>query len=157
MAFSGDLQAPCGFDGFSYSWRMDPSTVFHESNGRPYGLNNGYKVGDVVGIMIHLPENGPVVPDQKSDELNDAKKQWYESKENAPSSSKSGRKTPRRLSEVMNRFDPLPDLWTPDILYVPVKYYLPRPRLVGSWIRFFVNGADQGVAFRDLFYGKSSF
>jgi hypothetical protein len=35
-----------------------------------------------------------------------------------------------------------------------VTYYGPRPRHPGSEIRFFVNGQDQGVAFRDVYLGK---
>ncbi|ORY41290.1 hypothetical protein BCR33DRAFT_718928 [Rhizoclosmatium globosum] len=56
---SGDLQAPCGYDQFSYSFRDSPGTLFHES--RPVskdGIDNfseGYKDGDVLGVMITLP------------------------------------------------------------------------------------------------------
>ena len=28
---SGDLQAPCGYDNFSYSFRDSPGTLFHQS------------------------------------------------------------------------------------------------------------------------------
>ncbi len=75
---SGDLQAPCGFDGFSYSFRMNPSTVFHQSVGTEYG--KGYKIGDVVGCMINFPrsseseqkENQGDLEDDECDPLPDA-------------------------------------------------------------------------------------
>jgi hypothetical protein len=52
---SGDLQAPCGFDAFSYSFRPSPNTVFHQSKGRSYGRCAG--PGDTIGILIKLPED----------------------------------------------------------------------------------------------------
>eukprot|EP00123_Amoebidium_parasiticum_P009309 comp19390_c0_seq1/m.22411 comp19390_c0_seq1/g.22411 ORF comp19390_c0_seq1/g.22411 comp19390_c0_seq1/m.22411 type:complete len:607 (-) comp19390_c0_seq1:221-2041(-) len=47
------LQAPCGYDDFGYSWRDDPSSVFHQSRGKDYGT--GYGPGDVIGLLIHIP------------------------------------------------------------------------------------------------------
>ncbi|KAK2167631.1 hypothetical protein LSH36_26g15118 [Paralvinella palmiformis] len=49
----GNLQAPCGYDKFSYSWRSRKGTVFHESRGTHF--SDGYKEGDVIGFLIHLP------------------------------------------------------------------------------------------------------
>merc|ERR1739838_1099224 len=51
-----NLQAPLGYDKFGYSWRSRKGTVFHESCGKHYA-DGGYKKGDVLGIMIVLPEN----------------------------------------------------------------------------------------------------
>jgi hypothetical protein len=51
---SADLQGPCGIDVFSYSWRGQPSTVFHQSTGRSFG--SGYSCGDTIGCLIHIPE-----------------------------------------------------------------------------------------------------
>lgn len=42
---SGDLQGPCGFDQFSYSYRDSPGTVFHKASGQhevPTLYNEGY-------------------------------------------------------------------------------------------------------------------
>jgi Set1/Ash2 histone methyltransferase complex subunit ASH2 len=60
-----NLQAPCGYDKFSYSWRSRKGTIFHESIGKSYssrlaesenGENNcGYGAGDVLGFHIYLP------------------------------------------------------------------------------------------------------
>ncbi|KAI9291679.1 hypothetical protein K502DRAFT_344487 [Neoconidiobolus thromboides FSU 785] len=45
---------PLGYDGFSYSYRANPGTLFHRS--RPFDVNKGYCEGDVVGVLIHLPQ-----------------------------------------------------------------------------------------------------
>jgi Set1/Ash2 histone methyltransferase complex subunit ASH2 len=49
-----NLQGPCGFDAFSYSWRDLEGTAFHRSRGHlvPGG---GFGVGDIVGLGIQLP------------------------------------------------------------------------------------------------------
>ncbi|XP_043226696.1 set1/Ash2 histone methyltransferase complex subunit ASH2-like [Amphibalanus amphitrite] len=49
-----NLNAPLGYDKFGYSWRSRKGTVFHEARGRH--LSPGYQQGDVLGILIHLPE-----------------------------------------------------------------------------------------------------
>ncbi|XP_065892069.1 set1/Ash2 histone methyltransferase complex subunit ASH2-like isoform X2 [Dysidea avara] len=54
----GNLQAPCGFDKFSYSWRSKKGTVFHQSRGKHY--SDGYNTGDTLGILIHLPKKSSV-------------------------------------------------------------------------------------------------
>ena len=54
---AGALQAPCGFDRFSYSWRSKKGTIFHQSKGKSY--SDGYSVGDTLGILIHLPVSEP--------------------------------------------------------------------------------------------------
>eukprot|EP00045_Choanoeca_perplexa_P009882 m.97880 g.97880 ORF g.97880 m.97880 type:complete len:509 (+) comp15062_c2_seq7:53-1579(+) len=51
-----DLQVPCGFDSLSYAWRDIKGTVFHKSKGRDFGPPEGYKVGDVLGFLIELPD-----------------------------------------------------------------------------------------------------
>lgn len=56
---TGNLQAPCGYDKFSYSWRSRLGTAFHESRGKHYA-DEGYKKDDVIGCMIYLPSTtGP--------------------------------------------------------------------------------------------------
>ncbi len=67
-----NLQAPCGYDKFSYSWRSRKGTVFHDSHGKTYSKlikseqenedNNrqsdgGFTVGDVLGFYIDIPSN----------------------------------------------------------------------------------------------------
>lgn len=50
----GNLQAPCGYDKFSYSWRSRKGTAFHQSKGHHYH-EEGYSQGDVLGFFISLP------------------------------------------------------------------------------------------------------
>nr|CAH0108335.1 unnamed protein product [Daphnia galeata] len=58
----GNLQAPLGYDKFGYSWRSRKGTVFHESLGKHF--SQGYGEGDVLGILIELPEisSGNYIP-----------------------------------------------------------------------------------------------
>ncbi|XP_038061625.1 set1/Ash2 histone methyltransferase complex subunit ASH2-like [Patiria miniata] len=53
----GNLQAPLGYDKFSYSWRSRKGTRFHQSIGKRYG--EGYGQGDVLGLYIKLPSRVP--------------------------------------------------------------------------------------------------
>jgi hypothetical protein len=48
-----NVQAPVGYDEFSYSYRDVSGTKFHKSIGTPYGM--GYAPGDVIGCLIHIP------------------------------------------------------------------------------------------------------
>ncbi|XP_028317954.1 set1/Ash2 histone methyltransferase complex subunit ASH2 isoform X2 [Gouania willdenowi] len=50
----GNLQAPLGYDKFSYSWRSKKGTRFHQSIGKHY--SSGYSQGDTLGFFIQLPE-----------------------------------------------------------------------------------------------------
>ncbi|XP_077478615.1 set1/Ash2 histone methyltransferase complex subunit ASH2 isoform X2 [Stigmatopora argus] len=50
----GNLQAPLGYDKFSYSWRSKKGTRFHQSLGKRY--STGYGQGDTLGFLIQLPE-----------------------------------------------------------------------------------------------------
>ncbi len=50
----GNLQAPIGYDKFSYSWRSRKGTKFNASIGRSYS-KDGYTTNDVLGFYIYLP------------------------------------------------------------------------------------------------------
>lgn len=50
----GNLQGPCGYDRFSYSWRSRKGTAFHDSRGKHFSAS-GFRQGDVLGFLIHLP------------------------------------------------------------------------------------------------------
>jgi Set1/Ash2 histone methyltransferase complex subunit ASH2 len=50
----GNLQAPCGYDKFSYSWRSRKGTRFHASCGKHY-TDGGYGEKDVIGFLISMP------------------------------------------------------------------------------------------------------
>jgi len=49
----GDVQAPVGYDKYSYSYRDKEGTKFHQSRGKSYG--EPYGPGDIVGCLIRLP------------------------------------------------------------------------------------------------------
>jgi len=61
----GDVQAPVGYDKYSYSYRDKEGTKFHMSRGLTYG--QPYGTSDVIGFFISLPkrESPPEQHDQK--------------------------------------------------------------------------------------------
>ncbi|CAD5116960.1 DgyrCDS5799 [Dimorphilus gyrociliatus] len=54
------LQSPCGYEKFGYSWRSRKGTIFHDARGKHY--SSGYKEGDVLGFLIHLPSPKKLLP-----------------------------------------------------------------------------------------------
>lgn len=68
----GNLQAPLGYDKFSYSWRSKKGTRFHQSIGKHY--SSGYGQGDTLGFFIELPdgtETAKGLPDTYKDKVTD--------------------------------------------------------------------------------------
>uniref|UniRef100_A0A8C0YF16 Ash2 like, histone lysine methyltransferase complex subunit n=1 Tax=Cyprinus carpio carpio TaxID=630221 RepID=A0A8C0YF16_CYPCA len=64
----GNLQAPLGYDKFSYSWRSKKGTRFHQSIGKHY--SDSYGQGDILGFFIELPdgtETAKALPDTYKD------------------------------------------------------------------------------------------
>jgi hypothetical protein len=54
----GTLDAPVGFDAFSFSYRDFTGEAFHKSRGHKYG--QPYTIGDIIGVYIHIPpRTGP--------------------------------------------------------------------------------------------------
>lgn len=69
----GNLQAPLGYDKFSYSWRSKKGTRFHQSIGKHY--SSGYGQGDTLGFFIELPEDtetAKALPDTYKDKVTSA-------------------------------------------------------------------------------------
>lgn len=67
---AGNLQAPLGYDKFSYSWRSKKGTKFHQSIGKHY--SSGYSQGDTLGFFIELPdatETARSLPDTYKDKV----------------------------------------------------------------------------------------
>lgn len=67
---TGNLQAPLGYDKFSYSWRSKKGTRFHQSIGKHY--SSGYGQGDTLGFFIELPDNtetAKALPDTYKDKV----------------------------------------------------------------------------------------
>ncbi|XP_026152811.1 set1/Ash2 histone methyltransferase complex subunit ASH2 isoform X1 [Mastacembelus armatus] len=64
----GNLQAPLGYDKFSYSWRSKKGTRFHQSIGKHY--SSAYGQGDTLGFFIELPDGTEIakaLPDTYKD------------------------------------------------------------------------------------------
>ena len=122
---SGDLQAPCGFDNYSYSMRVNTSTCYQVAYGFPYG--EPIKPGDVLGILIHLPELDPI---EKQDI---EERRWHAGERYRP------------FNYTRPESERPPDA-PPDIP--------PLPILKGSEIEYFLNGKSLGNAFQDLYLGK---
>ncbi|KAJ1965017.1 transcription factor, contains a PHD finger motif [Dipsacomyces acuminosporus] len=122
---SGELQAPCGFDVFSYSVRAKPSTRFHAAIGSPYGEE--YGPGDTLGVLIYLPE---LDADEKQD-LADRK--WRPGE----------RYRPFTYSRPESQRPPNDDHELP-----------PLPVLANSELVYFKNGRCLGPAFQKLYLGK---
>lgn len=67
---AGNLQAPLGYDKFSYSWRSKKGTKFHQSIGKHY--SSSYGQGDTLGFFIELPDSTEVarsLPDTYKDKV----------------------------------------------------------------------------------------
>ncbi|KAJ2157762.1 transcription factor, contains a PHD finger motif [Coemansia sp. RSA 552] len=122
---SGELQAPCGFDVFSYSVRAKPATRFHAAIGSPYGED--YGPGDTLGMLIYLPT-------LDSDEKQDlADRKW-------------------RPGERYRQFTySRPDSQRPSYADSELP---PLPVLANSELVYFKNGKCLGPAFQQLYLGK---
>jgi hypothetical protein len=122
-----ELQAPVGYDRYSYSYKDSTGQIFHQSRGMNYGRPFG--VGDVIGCLIHLPpvdgggnSHGNNMPlNQASMEM---REESVKEKEKEKESAKAIRKSMQKL-----------------------------PPHRGSFIMFFVNGVGQGKAFEDIWRG----
>ncbi|KAJ2076988.1 transcription factor, contains a PHD finger motif, partial [Coemansia sp. S100] len=122
---SGELQAPCGFDVFSYSVRAKPSTRFHAAIGSPYGEE--YGPGDTLGVLIYLP----ALDDDETQDLADRK--W-------------------RPGERYRQFTySRPESQRPHNADTELP---PLPVLAGSELVYFKNGKCLGPAFQKLYLGK---
>lgn len=62
----GDLQAPVGYDKYSYSYRDKEGTKFHQSRGYPYAAP--YGPGDTIGFYIDLPPKPKEEKEEKKEE-----------------------------------------------------------------------------------------
>eukprot|EP01104_Vermistella_antarctica_P017073 TRINITY_DN5984_c0_g1_i2.p1 TRINITY_DN5984_c0_g1~~TRINITY_DN5984_c0_g1_i2.p1 ORF type:complete len:567 (+),score=122.21 TRINITY_DN5984_c0_g1_i2:92-1792(+) len=63
----GDLQAPVGYDRFSYSYRDIEGKKFHRARGANYG--KAFGIGDTVGLLIKLTNKKFEVHDDPDKEL----------------------------------------------------------------------------------------
>ena len=123
----GDIEAPVGYDWFGFCYRDLDGSVFHQSVRKPFG--SSYGVGDVVGMLIRLPElpepaDGVwALPQDKTYRLDE---KFVPTKKYLTHTLPGSRATNR----------------TPTVEWLQVH--------PGSSIEFFVNGKSQGVAFTDI-------
>ncbi|KAI0637390.1 hypothetical protein C8Q77DRAFT_1216117 [Trametes polyzona] len=166
------LNAPAGYDGYSYAMRDKTGEKVHLSRPRPYG--RPFRTGDVVGMYICLP---PRRKPERRDPYDPAHvrreriaiefkgQEYFESLEYAqskemialmdasdrakatnatslPSSSTKKSATVKNLPSTARGKGIVPET-------TPMR---PLPTLgPESYIAFFVNGECQGIAFQDLY------
>ncbi|EDV22602.1 uncharacterized protein TRIADDRAFT_58997 [Trichoplax adhaerens] len=92
----GNLQAPLGYDKFSYSWRNRKGTRFHQSRGKSF--SDSFSEGDVLGFYIYLPrkEDGTLLPENYKDKVLITFKGfcYYEVRDNATEAEKKLKELP---------------------------------------------------------------
>uniref|UniRef100_A0A8C3LUF3 Set1/Ash2 histone methyltransferase complex subunit ASH2 n=1 Tax=Chrysolophus pictus TaxID=9089 RepID=A0A8C3LUF3_CHRPC len=118
----GNLQAPLGYDKFSYSWRSKKGTKFHQSIGKHY--SSGYGQGDVLGFYISLPEDTETaksLPDTYKDKALIKFKSYlyFEEKDFVDKAEKSLKQAPG--SQVSINFGPYFKYPPRDITYRPMS------------------------------------
>lgn len=168
------LNGPAGLDGYSYGMRDRTGEKITLSRPRPYG--KPFRTGDVVGLYISLP----LRREANSKDLNDPARivpkrtpiqyrgnSYFEASEYLPSKEMAalmenpdaftdGGGRPGDRFGVMFKNAPgsgpsrkRPGRSPPS--EKPVDTLRPLPILPSSTISFFLNGEDQGVAFRDVY------
>ncbi|KAH9195266.1 hypothetical protein AeNC1_002748 [Aphanomyces euteiches] len=115
-----DINAPVGFDEYSYAYRDIGGVTVHRSK-RSEDYGESFGVGDVVGAMICV--------------------NWEEN---------ASKPTPEATPQT------LPGRFFPPSLVKQTSDNAPTPLRIdkASYIRFFVNGKDQGVAFEAMPFGE---
>lgn len=172
------LNAPVGFDGYSYGIRDTSGEKVHLSVPKPYG-SSGFGTGDVVGVFVHLPERtgdlrsvNPRDPMYNANSPNPAHivrkrvairykgQLYFESTEYAASKEMEDLafKTAdpvgfaKAALEAQQKLTAKPP---PGRKKAPTAPPPPPPRplpiLPGSEVRFYRNGEDLGPAFTDLY------
>lgn len=155
----GDLQAPVGYDGFSFAYRDKEGTIFHQSRGRthlePYGP------GDVIGFYIRLPpigEQEPVESAIKPEPTSAppppaAPTSVPEASNSGTAAAAGGAASPAKPnagadSATVGPGDTSPRATAP--VPGPEEPPKPGPPLRHTEIRFYKNGRSQGPVFVDM-------
>lgn len=148
------LNAPVGYDAYSYGLRDTSGSRVTLSQLQPFGESFG--PGDVVGMYIRLPPPSEPVPSGSEGEINRKHipirykgQLYFESLEYAPT---------REMEMVMDQSRRggvrEPDEARARRAVPPSKQKKPPrplPRLTDSCIGFVVNGKPQGIAYTDLY------
>lgn len=167
------LNAPVGFDGYSYGIRDKTGDKVHLSQPRQYGQSFG--TGDVVGVYVNLAKrpSPPILPDDpnyREDPRNPARivrkrvairykgQLYFESMEYAASKEMEDlafkTKDPvgyqRAITEAAAKKAAPPPGKRKAPPPPPAPPARPLPTIPGSKVAFFKNGECQGIAFEDL-------
>ncbi|KAF9329498.1 hypothetical protein BGZ91_000533 [Linnemannia elongata] len=130
------LQAPVGFDAYSYGIRDTTGEKVHMSRVTPFG--ESFKTGDVIGLYISLPPDGNEKSFFKHRRLrrsfNFKGQLYFESVDYSPT---------KRYIE-MAEYEATP-------IKTNVDKPIPPPTIPGSKIIVYKNGVCQGVMCEDLF------
>ncbi|KAF9279419.1 hypothetical protein BGZ88_012750 [Linnemannia elongata] len=130
------LQAPVGFDAYSYGIRDTTGEKVHMSRVKPFG--ESFKTGDVIGLYISLPPDGNEKSFFKHRRLrrsfNFKGQLYFESVDYSPT---------KRYIE-MAEYEATP-------IKTNVDKPIPPPTIPGSKIIVYKNGVCQGVMCEDLF------
>ncbi|OAF66945.1 hypothetical protein A3Q56_05331 [Intoshia linei] len=122
----GNLQAPCGYDKFGYSWRSIKGTKFHDSRGKHYS-DTGYGESDILGMVIRLPSMIDQIKNNRGVEL--------ESKKNYS----------------LIRFK---SYYYFEHHFFPKEIANSLEMCSNASIEFFLNGKSQGIAYDGIYNGK---
>ena len=171
------LNAPVGFDGHSYGLRDTSGEKVHLSVPKTYG--DGFGTGDVIGVLLRIParpEAGKILtvrdPGYDASSLNPAQvvrkrvairykgQLYFEASEYAASKEMEDlafktadpigfAKAALEAEQKLNAKPPPGKKKAPAPPAPPPAR--PLPTLPGSELRFHKNGADQGIAFADLY------
>lgn len=128
-----NLQTPMGVDHLSYSVRSRLGSKFHRRVGRRYMPEDedGFKNGDVIGCLIHLPREGNVLAEAAASAA-----------AAQPDAGKAASWTHKSAS-------------LKPVLGAVVPAAATIARVVpGSFIAFYKNGRPLGTAYRDVFSGE---
>ncbi|THD20815.1 Set1:ash2 histone methyltransferase complex [Fasciola hepatica] len=157
----GNLQAPCGYDKFGYSWRSRFGTVFHDSRGQHYS-DTGYKKDDVIGMLIHLPSAPLPLKSRENlkstDSSGDPVRGSPKSDPAVSTVSTSAESSVKYPARLLESYKDRPLIKFRNSYYFEEKdeptkaEKLLRP-LPGSKITFYRNGLNLGTAFTDIYAG----
>lgn len=168
------LNAPVGFDGYSYGFRDKTGEKVHISETRPYG--QPFVTGDVVGVYVYLPPRPKplltaehpdynVDPDDPSRIVRKLAQVHYKGQlyleateyvaskemEDLAARTRDPVAFEKALLEAAQKKSAPPPGKRKAPAPPKAPPARPLPILPGSRLAFFVNGVYQGVAFEDMF------
>lgn len=148
------LNAPVGYDAYSYGMRDGNGASVTLSRPQPYG--EAFGIGDVVGLYIRLPPADAPPPAgsearvrRKHIPIRYKNQLYFESLEYAPSREMERVMDQSRRGNAREPEEPRARrTFPPQRQKAPSR---PLPRLADSCIGFVVNGRPQGIAFAELY------